>query len=397
MEKTLTTFVFIFWITAFFVFYTYIGYGIILYIIVRIKRMIFRKNKNAQKELPEISFLVAAYNEEDYIQEKMNNTLSLNYPKEKLHIIWVTDGSTDSTCDKLKEYKEVVLLHQQERQGKTAAINRAMKFITTPITVFTDANTMICKDSLLKIAECFADSSVGCVAGEKRVKSSTNEGIASGGEGAYWKYESCLKRLDNELYSTMGAAGELYGIRTELFKELPSDTLLDDFILSMLIVKGGKKIAYCKEAYAIESGSANLKEEEKRKIRIAAGGIQSIIRLRSLLNPFKYGIITFQYISHRVLRWSITPICLFLLVPINTILVLMDAGVIYTLTWILQIIFYSAACAMYTLEKRNIKNKVLYIPYYFIFMNLNVIKGFGYLYKRRNSINGAWEKAKRAK
>lgn len=397
MEKTLNALTFLFWASIFLVFYTYIGYGILLYIIVKIKRIFSKKHDNAPSNLPEITFLVAAYNEEDYIKAKMENTLSLNYPKEKLKIMWVTDGSDDSTNELLKEYDEVNLLFKPERKGKTAAINRAMKFVKTPITVFTDANTMINSDALLKIAECFSDTRVGCVAGEKRIAVKKEDGVASGGEGAYWKYESFLKSLDNELYSAMGAAGELYGIRTELFTELSSDTLLDDFMMSMLIVKRGYKIAYCKEAYAIESGSANIAEEEKRKIRISAGGLQSIFRLRSLLNPFKYGIITFQYVSHRALRWSITPICLFALIPINTYLVFTNSGFIYTLIWILQILFYASAFAMHILAQKNKKNKFLYIPYYFVFMNLNVLKGFVYLYKRRNNNSGAWEKAKRAK
>lgn len=168
----------------------------------------------------------------------------------------------------------------------------------------------------------FVTPEVGCVAGEKRIAVQDKDNAASGGEGLYWKYESALKKLDARLYSAVGAAGELFAIRRELFEEMPADTLLDDFILSLRIVMRGYTIAYCADAYATESGSADMHEEEKRKVRIAAGGLQSVWRLRTLLNPLRYGTFCFQYISHRVLRWSLTPVLLFSLLPLNTILIL---------------------------------------------------------------------------
>lgn len=148
----------------------------------------------------------------------------------------------------------------------------------------------------------------------------TRNGAAAGGEGLYWRYESTLKALDARLYSAVGAAGELFAVRRELFEEMERDTLLDDFVLSLRIAMKGYLIAYCSDAYAIESGSADMREEQKRKVRIAAGGLQSIWRLKPLLNPMRYGVLSFQYISHRVLRWSLTPILMFALLPLNIIL-----------------------------------------------------------------------------
>jgi hypothetical protein len=145
----------------------------------------------------------------------------------------------------------------------------------------------------------------------------------------------------------------------------------------------------------MEGGSADMKEEEKRKVRIAAGGLQSIWRLRALLNPFRYGMVSFQYISHRVLRWSITPVAFFALLPLNLILVGLDYGNwLYKIILLLQILFYALGAWGYDLSTRQIKNKILYIPYYFLFMNINVIRGAFYLRKKKG--NGAWEKAKRA-
>jgi len=234
---------------------------------------------------------------------------------------------------------------------------------------------------------------VSCVSGEKRVMARKEGEVAAEGEGLYWKYESTLKRWDSELYSAMGAAGELFAVRMSHYREAPSNALLDDFMMSMLIVKDGHRIAYTSDAYAMEYGSADLNEESKRKRRIAAGGLQSIWWLRSLMNPFCYPKVAFQYVSHRVLRWSLTPFALLLLIPLNVILVFMNAGTIYTVVWILQILFYLSAYLGYVLASKGHKNKLLYIPYYFLFMNMNVFQGISYLRTHKHS--GAWEKARR--
>lgn len=394
------TCIIIFWISLFIVFYTYIGYGMLLYILVKLKEC-FRKTiippLPADDLLPELTLFIAAYNEEDVVDEKMRNCLDLDYPANKLHILWVTDGSDDHTNEHLSHWPQATVLHQPQRQGKTAALNRGIHFVNTPLVVFTDANTHLNRKALREIVHAFTNPQVGCVAGEKRIAVQTKDNAASGGEGLYWKYESTLKKLDSRLYSAVGAAGELFAIRRELFEEMPADTLLDDFILSLHIVMRGYTIAYCADAYATENGSADMHEEEKRKVRIAAGGLQSIWRLRALLNPLRYGVFCFQYISHRVLRWSLAPILLFLLLPLNTILIFTtDSPLLYAIIWLLQTLFYLMASWGYYLSKKHIKNKILFVPYYFLFMNINVIRGFNYLRKRRGQAGGAWEKARRA-
>lgn len=394
------TFEIFFWISLFIVFYTYLGYGILLYILVKIKEC-FHKTvvtpMPADDVLPDLTLFIAAYNEEAVVNEKMRNSLELDYPSEKLHIVWVTDGSSDRTNELLSGWSQVTVIYQPERQGKTAALNHGMQFVKTPLVVFTDANTYVNREALREIIHAFANPKVGCVAGEKRINVQTKDNAASGGEGIYWKYESTLKKLDSRLYSTTGAAGELFAIRSELFEEMATDTLLDDFILSLRIVMQGYTIAYCTNAYATESGSADMLEEEKRKVRIAAGGLQSIWRLRPLLNPFHYGIFSFQYVSHRVLRWSLTPVLLFLLLPLNTILIFTtNSPLFYASIWLLQALFYLMGSWGYYLSTKHIKNKILFIPYYFLFMNVNVIRGINYLYKRKGNTSGAWEKARRA-
>ena len=374
----------LFWLCMAIVVYTYVGYGIVLYLLVFVKRLATKAKPLADitdDRLPEVTLMVCAYNEEDIIAEKMDNTRRLDYPSDRLHLVWVTDGSKDNTNVLLSAYPEVKVIYFPERRGKAAALKHGIKEIDTEIVMMTDANTMLNPEAVREVARLMQDPKVGCVSGEKKVMARSDSDEAAQGEGLYWKYESTLKRLDSELYSAMGAAGELCVIRRQLMTDIPDDTLLDDFIISMEIVKKGYKIAYTSNAYAMEYGSADLHEESKRKRRIAAGGLQSCWRLRSLMNPLRHPVVAFQFVSHRVLRWTITPVCLFALVPLNTLLVLSGEGIVYTIIWILQILFYASAAAGVRISK------------YFIFMNLNVFRGMAYLF---NNSTGMWEKAKRA-
>ena len=389
----------IFWILVFMVVYTYVGYGILLYILVKIKRIFGGKRKPVYDESyePEVTLFIAAYNEREFVEAKIRNSRELEYPKEKLHMIWVTDGSDDGTPELLRSFNDVDVQHLSERNGKIGAMNRGMRFVTTPIVIFSDANTMLGKESVRRMVHLFSNPKVGCVSGEKRIFNKENDTASGAGEGLYWKYESALKKWDAELYSVVGAAGELFGIRTELYREVEKDTLLDDFIISLRVAQDGYTIQYDPEAYAIETASANVKEELKRKIRISAGGIQSVVRLSSLLNIFKYGLLSFQYVSHRVLRWTITPLCLVLLIPAGYMLAfqegLFDFG-FYSILWWLQVLFYVAALTGWFLENRSTRIKILFVPYYFFIMNLSVVLGFFRYMKKTQSVN--WERAKRA-
>lgn len=389
----------LFWILLFIVLYTYIGYGILIWIMVKIKRLFFCKNNTTiiLESLPSVTLLIPAYNEKDYVNQKMENTMSLNYPKDKLKIVWVTDGSNDGTNLMLGAYDNIQLFHHNERKGKINAINRVMPHINTPIVVFSDANTNLGVDSIRHIVNCFNNNRVGCVSGEKRIVAKASDTAAGAGEGLYWKYESRLKQWDAELYSAVGAAGELFAIRTKLYREVEPDTILDDFIISLRIAQQGYMIQYNPEAYAIETASANVKEELKRKIRISAGGIQSVVRLKSLLNVFKYGFLSFQYISHRVLRWTLTPLCLLLLIPVSFSLASMDGlsnFVFYNIIFWLQITMYVSALLGWFLENNTTRIKFLFVPYYFFIMNLAVILGFFRYIGHNQSVN--WERAKRA-
>ncbi|MBP5777233.1 MAG: glycosyltransferase family 2 protein [Prevotella sp.] len=388
----------LFWACLLIVFYTYIGYGIILYIIIRLKRLFRGKPQKtalpSDEELPTMTLMICAYNEEDVVAEKMENTLAIDYPKDKFRIMWVTDGSNDRTNELLKAYPEVDIVFSPERRGKSAALKHGLRELQTRYVAFTDANTMVNTGALREIARLFMDPTVGCVSGEKRVAAKKEGEMAAEGEGLYWRYESTLKKWDSELYSAMGAAGELYAIDPTMVREVPDEALLDDFMMSMYVVQDGKRIAYSPDAYAQEYGSANIHEESKRKRRIAAGGLQSIWWLRSMMNPFSQPLVTFQYISHRVLRWSLTPIAMILLLIINITLVVLGSHPAYTVILCLQILFYLMAFAGWLQNHYGHKNKLLYAIYYFVFMNLNVFRGMVYL--KNHGKSGAWEKAKRS-
>ena len=402
----------LFWLLLFGVFYSYFGYGILLFFLIKIKRAFSSKpNKTFARLddecLPSVTFLVAAFNEEAWIDEKIRNSFTLYYPEDKISFFFVTDGSTDSTPDKIRVYQNnlvqnspntgfvlrrhhVQLFHQPERRGKIAAVERVMPFVKTPIVIFTDANTDLNKDAIRNIVRHYSDPSVGAVAGEKRVLMS---GEASGaGEGFYWKYESLLKKWDSELHSVVGAAGELFSMRTELFMPVEKDTLIEDFVMTLRVAQRGFKVIYEPDAYAVEGHSADIKEELKRKIRISAGGLQAIWRLRALLNPFKYGILTFQYVSHRVLRWTLAPIALPIIFIIN--IYLAKTSAFYTFTFGCQMIFYTLSALGWACEQFKLKIKMFYIPYYFCMMNYSVYRGFIRLVKGSQSV--VWEKAKRA-
>lgn len=387
-----------FWISLFIIFYSYLGYGILLFLIIKLRRAfgwakVFMGNEDYE---PEVTLFVTAFNEKEFLDRKVKNSRSLNYPHDKVTQIWVTDGSDDGTQELLRKYDGVEVYHKDGRAGKIAAMNRGIQFVKTPIVIFSDANTDLGKDSIKEIVKLFRNPKVGCVSGEKRIYSKDADGAAGAGEGMYWKYESQLKKWDAELYSVVGAAGELFAIRTELWQEVEKDTLLDDFMISLRVAMSGFTIQYNPEAYAIETASANVKEELKRKIRISAGGIQSVVRLRALLNFFKYGTLSFQYISHRVLRWTLTPLLLLLIVPTNFWLAqnegLFVVGLFSVLFWG-QVLFYTAALAGWFLENRQIRLKILFIPYYFFIMNLSVFLGFGRYLKGNQTVN--WERAKR--
>jgi len=377
-------------------FYTYLGYPSILGLLVKLKRLSGTTPpiQYQWEEMPEITLIVACFNEADILKEKIENTLQLDYPIDKVSYLFVTDGSTDNSQEIITQYPEIELFHEPERRGKNAAVNRVMNYVKTPITIYCDANTLLSKKSLQYLARHYRDERVGAVAGEKRVKLEEEGNAAGSGESAYWKYESKLKQWDSELNTVVGAAGELFSIRTELYEEVPKGVLIEDFRLSMNIAKKGYKVVYEPEAYAIETASESIEEESKRKVRISAGGLIEVWHFMSLLNFFKYGLLSFQYVSHRMLRWTLAPLSL-VVVLISNIILAFTHHPFFKIILLLQLLFYALALVGYLLRNKNIKIMLAFIPYYFVFMNWSVFLGLIRLIRGKQSV--VWEKAKRAK
>jgi biofilm PGA synthesis N-glycosyltransferase PgaC len=384
------------WISLFIVVYTFVGYGFLLYFIIKVKRAFKGKPLLpvvSDDAMPTCTLVVAAYNEEHFISQKIANSLQLIYPEGKLKFVFVTDGSADRTPEIIALHPQIKLLHRPERAGKIAAVHRAMEYVDTEVVVFTDANTFLNPEAITRICRHYSDATVGAVAGEKRVQIDASADASAAGEGFYWKYESALKKWDSELYSVVGAAGELFSVRRSLYQDVPADTVLDDFMISMLIAKQGYRIIYEPKAYALETASENVGEELKRKIRIAAGGIQSISRLTGLLFSFKYPVLSFQYVSHRVLRWTVTPFFLIAAFVTNFAVAFAGKGLFYSALFTAQVLFYCLAFLGYIMESRHIRIKILFIPYYFCVMNYAVLAGIiRYFTKKQSSV---WEKAQR--
>lgn len=366
-----------------------------LFALVKFRRLIRPSRRlfySEDDQLPSISLIIAAYNEENIIERKIQNTLALRYPADRLRVIFVTDGSSDRTPQIVSSYPALGLMHSPERKGKIHAIHRVMETVSSDIVVFTDANTFLNQSALVLIARHYADPVVGAVSGEKRVSmdSSTD---ATAGEGFYWKYESLLKKWDSELYSVVGAAGELFSVRRSLYRPVPADTILDDFMISMLVAGQGYRIVYEPEAYAVEEASESITEELKRKVRIAAGGIQSVLRLLPLLNPLQFPVLSFQYVSHRVLRWTVTPLALILALVLNVRICMSSPDFVYRLLLAGQGLFYLMALLGWWSERRSVKIRVFFIPYYFCMMNYAVLAGISRFFSGKQSV--VWEKAQR--
>jgi poly-beta-1,6-N-acetyl-D-glucosamine synthase len=391
------------------VFYNYAGYALIAYTLTALRNRLgsHRPKQTAGADAPPftptVSFIVAAYNEEGCIREKIENCMQQVYPADKLEFVFVTDGSTDQTPAIIAQFPAIRLLHLDKRSGKSAAMNRAVRSCNNNVLIFSDANTVLNADAIANIARHYEDRQVGGVAGEKKViPAGQDPDSPGGGEGAYWKYESLLKKIDSAFYSVVGAAGELFSVRKELYIPLEDTVVLDDFVLSLRVAEKGYRIRYEPGACATELPSFSIRDEQKRKIRIAAGGFQAMKMLGSLLLFWRQPALSFLYISHRVLRWTLSPLCLLLALIANIALVLHAPDDLparsllpYQVLLACQALFYSLAFTGWALTKGNRQQpKAVKLSYYFVFMNISVYKGFFRYLKGGQS--AAWEKARRA-
>lgn len=379
-----------FWISLFLILYTYILYAVF----IKLYLLFFpRKKIKPQNLFPSVSVVVACYNELSFIEKKIINLLELDYDEKKLSFVFITDGSDDDSQKIVEKYialypNRIKLFHKNERKGKQHAINRVWSLINSEIVVFNDCNTIVNKEAINEIVKHFNDSKVGVVNGEKKIIVDSTDDAVSSGEGLYWKYESILKSLDSDFYTSVGSAGELFAIRSALYEPVPAGISIEDFYLSMKIVLKGYRNVYEPRAFAKEYASFSLKDEFKRKRRISAGAFKTVVSLTEIFQ-IKHFKTLFLYVSHRVFRWIVAPVCLIVLLVLNLFL----SAPIYKVFLILQIAFYMLAFIGYLFRNSKTRLQIIFIPFYFVFMNVALFTGFLDFLKNRN--HTIWEKVNR--
>jgi cellulose synthase/poly-beta-1,6-N-acetylglucosamine synthase-like glycosyltransferase len=371
-----------FWVAGGLVIYTYLGYPMLCMLL---SRLLYQPWHKAYHE-PSVTLLMVAHNEEEIISTKIDNCLALDYPSHKLTIVVASDGSTDGTNALLQKYAThgVVVHYFPQRAGKMAAINRIIPELQTDIVVLSDANVIYAPDALRKLLRNFADESIGAVSG--RVTLMSDQPIPGIPERLYYRYEWIIQRLESRMGSLIGVDGAMYGMRRDLFQAIPDHVVLDDFVISMNIAKQGKRVVYEPEAKGYEASAASFDIELRRRSRIVAGAIQSLLRGEGcprLTQP----LLLFKYISHKVLRW-VTPVFLLSILMANLLLL---NELVYVLTMGSQMVFYAAALIG---RWQRAPTWIFAIPLYFCGANVAAARGLvrGIL----NRQMGAWERLKRA-
>ncbi|MBI4649948.1 glycosyltransferase family 2 protein [Candidatus Desantisbacteria bacterium] len=376
---------FIFWINLFLILYVYFGYIIILLLIKSVRKL----NIDKKDYYPSVALLIGIYNEEKVIEEKIKNSLNLDYPREKIKIIIASDNSTDKSHDIIGKYKEkgVILYIARKRQGKVANFNDVIKNLDTEIVIFSDASSMYRSDTIKKLVRNFNDPYIGGVGGKVKYRNKSDTSVSKG-EGIYWKLELLLRRLESETGSTIVVSGTCYAIRRSLFRSLPPN-LPDDLINPLNVIAQGYRIVIDDETEIIEEIVTTIKGEIRARIRIVSLGIAAVFSNIKVLNPFFNFKAALSIWSHKLFRW-LNFLNMLILFISN---IFLTEKLFYYYIFILQLIFYSFAFIGYLLEKYNIRTKIFYIPFYFCLINFTAFLGILNYFRGKNS--GIWEPVER--
>lgn len=335
-----------------------------------------------------IALVIAAYNEEKVIRDKLANSLALDYPRDKLQIIVVADGSTDTTPDIATEFKDhgIRCLFVPERRGKSHALNRAVAASRSEIVVLSDANNLFSSDALRYLVRALSRPSVGGVSGAKRIIENRDR-AASVGDSLYWRYESMIKLAESKLGGTVAADGEIFAMRRELYRSIPPEVINDDAFLTLAVVLQGYEISYEPTATSTEEASASITEDFRVKVRMVAGGYQFLAMYwRDLMGT---GWFAFKFASHKILRW-LMPLFLIALLSIS---VLRFDEWPYALLLAAQILFYGIASIGALMPSVRQASRLVYVPFYFTTMNLAAFIGLARFLRGRQSV--LWSKAAR--
>ncbi len=378
----------VFWVCLACVCYAYLGYPILVWCLARLFGRLLSPPPQVDADLPSVTLLIAAYNEEAEIEKRVQTALMTDYPREKLEILIASDGSSDATPAIVRRYTDrgVRLLDYKQRRGKAAVLNAAFPEVRGDVVLLSDANTQIDPSALRKMVRWFNDPAVGVVCGRLIL---TDPDTGRNVDSLYWKYETFLKKCENGLGALLGANGAIYAIRRALHAPIPNDTIVDDFVLPLQAkLRANCRIVYECGAVAWEETPLGIGAEFHRRSRIGAGGFQSIALLWPLLRP-RYGWTAFTFFSHKVLRWM-CPFFLILLLISN--LCLFDDS-FYRLIFSGQVGFYLVSLLAAFLPPRLPLLKPLRLTTMFTGMNAALLVGFWRWL--RGSQKAAWKRTAR--
>lgn len=374
-----------FWLTVLLIGYVYMGYPVLIVLL----SFIVKNGVRQRDGEPCVTFLITAYNEEKSIREKLEDTLALDYPKDKLQIVVASDGSTDRTDEIVKGFSNegVLLCRVEGRVGKTETQNQAVKKAEGEIIVFSDATTKYRKDALRKIVRNYADPTVGAVSGRYEYVNPTGGGVGAG-TMLFWNYENFIKRRQTQIKTITGCCGCIYSLRRELYEPLPRE-IISDLVEPLKILEKGYRIVFEQDAVAQEVTEEKAGEEYSMRVRVITRGMNGLAHVRDLLNPFRYAFVSFQLISHKILRWMVP---VFLLIALAANVVLLDRP-FYRVTMMMQVAFYLSAFTGWLMERRGWKGKAFSFPMYFCIVNLASIQGLLNFLKGRRM--ATWETARK--
>jgi cellulose synthase/poly-beta-1,6-N-acetylglucosamine synthase-like glycosyltransferase len=366
----------LFWGAVALLLYTYVLFPLIVFV----RGILLRQPYQTADITPNVSVVIAAYNEQADIGAKLENILSLDYPRDKLEIIVASDGSDDDTNQIVTNFADQgVKLLALPRQGKADALNAGVATATGDILVFSDANSIFSKNALRALVAPFADPTVGGVAGNQRYAPKTATMTNNEGEQSYWDFDRKLKVSQSQAGNAISATGAIYAIRRSLFRTVPPG-VTDDFVTSTSVIAQGYRLVFAPQAVAFEPVAGASDREFGRKVRIMTRGLRAVLVMRELLNPFRYGFYALQLFSHKVLRRLMFAPLIVLLV-VNPFL--WNQGLFYQVTMLLQIAFYGCALLGWRLANTKLGNlKLFSIPYYFcmvyvaaLIATLNIVRG----------------------
>ncbi len=366
--------------------YTFVGYPAAAALLARLRPRPVRLDRSFR---PMVSFIIVAHNERDAIQAKLENTLALEYPADKLEVLVVTDGSDDDTPQLAARFDRVTVLHRSERLGKLAAMTRASEAATGDVLVFSDANNLYSRNALLELVAPMADSEVGAVTGRKVIDDGSGRPLDRA-EGAYWRYESKIKQWESAHGSVVAAAGEILAFRREAFPAIPPAHLVEDLVQVLTAAEAGWRVIYAPDAISVERASATIDDEATRRTRLMAGNWQVVWHVLPGLALRKPSL-AWQLFSHKGLRILI-PAALLTLLTSNAALVRQSRTA--SAVAAAQAAFYAAAVCGWRAERRGRRSRLTYLPYYFCRMNLVAVRGPVSLLTRRQS--SSWERVRRA-